>query len=82
MATITLPNGQTIRTFALLPEGFNPLHADDRLLILYGLPRRPTDPRMAARWEAVLKRPIRFIEPSFRVMPYKRRRLPLVLCAT
>jgi Peptidase A4 family len=78
MPQIKLPSGGTIRTFPLPPVGFDPLKADERLLDLYGFPRRPTDPQLAARWESVLSRPIRLVEPRFRAMTHKRRRLPEV----
>jgi hypothetical protein len=76
MSTITLPKGGTIRTFEQPPKGFDPLKADDRLLAVHGFPRRPTDPKPAARWEKILSRPIKLIEPRFREMSHKRRRLP------
>ena len=76
MKTISLPNGGTIRTFPQPPDDFNPVKADERLLAAYGFPRRPNDPKLAARWEAILSRPIKFIEPTFREMTHKRRRLP------
>lgn len=76
MATIKLSNYITVRTFPKPPEGFDPLKSEDRLLARYGFPSRPSDPRLAARWESVMSRGIRFIEPEFRAMPYKRRRLP------
>ena len=79
MSTITLANGGTIRTFPQPPGGFDPLNADERLLTVYGFPRRPADSKMAARWEGILSRPIGWIEPRFREMPYKRRRLPEIL---
>jgi len=70
MSTITLPKGGAIRTFPLPPKGFDPLKAEERLLALYGFPRRPPDPKMAAHWEAIVSRPIGLIEPRFRAMPY------------
>src|SRR5579862_4513517 len=76
MATIKLSNYITVRTFPKAPEGFDPLKSEDRLLARYGFPSRPSDPRLAARWESVMSRGLRFIEPEFRAMPYKRRRLP------
>lgn len=78
MGAINLPGGVTIRTFAQPPEGFDPVHADDRSLLAYGYPSRPQDAAMLERWERVLSRPIRLIQPTFRSMPYKRRRLPKV----
>jgi hypothetical protein len=78
MSTIKLSDTLTVRTFPKAPEGFDPLKSDDRSLALYGFPSRPSDPKMAARWEQVMRRGLRFIEPQFRAMPYKRRRLPEV----
>ena len=54
MSHIKLPNGGTVRTFPLPPPGFDPLKADNRSLALHGFPRRPDDPNLAARWEAIL----------------------------
>jgi hypothetical protein len=77
MREIQLPRGVTIRTFRTPPPGFDPLNADDRELTVFGFPRRPTEnPRLLARWERVLSRPIRAIQPTFRHVDYKRRRLP------
>jgi len=78
MPKIKLSNDISIRTFPQPPADFDPLKSDDRTLALYGFPSRPTDPKLAARWESVLRRGVRFIEPQFRAMPYKRRRLPQV----
>jgi hypothetical protein len=79
MSLLKLPSGGTIRTFSLPPPGFDPLKADDRSLALHGFPRRPPDSRLAARWERILGRQIQIIEPRFRAMPHKRRRLPEVM---
>ena len=76
MRTIELPGGVTIRTFSPPPDGFDPVKADDTALLAYGYPSRPEDPAMLERWERVLSRPIQLIQPAFRSMPYKRRRLP------
>ena len=72
-----LAAGVEVRTFKLPPPGFNPLEAESRELALYGFPARPIeDSRMLERWKAVLGRPIRLIQPTFRPMTHKRRRLP------
>jgi len=77
MKVIELASGVTVRTFQSPPPGFNPLQAEDRELIRYGFPSRPVgDARMLQRWEKVLSRPIRVIQPAFRAVTYKRRRLP------
>ena len=78
VSAIELPGGVTIRTFAPPPDGFNPVKADARALLAHGYPSRPEDPAMLERWERVLSRPIQLIQPVFRSMPYKRRRLPQV----
>ncbi len=76
MSVIELPGGVTVRTFSPAPDGFDPVKADDRALLAHGYPSRPEDPKMLERWERVLSRPIQWIRPTFRSMPYKRRRLP------
>ncbi len=76
MRTIQLAENLTVRTFATPPEGFDPRKADERQLAVYGLPSRPADPKLAARWDSLMSRGIQFIEPQFRAMPYKRRQLP------
>ena len=76
MSAIELPGGVTIRTFSQPPDGFDPVRADDRALLAYGYPGRPENPAMLERWERVLSTPIQLIQPTFRSMPYKRRRLP------
>jgi hypothetical protein len=76
MPTIKLSETVTVRTFPKPPKTFDPLKSDDKLLARYGFPRRPSDPRLAARWDSVMSRGVHLIEPQFRAMPYKRRRLP------
>jgi hypothetical protein len=76
MSATELPGGVKIRTFSSPPDGFNPVKADDRALLAYGFPSRPEQPELLDRWERVVSRPIRRIQPTFRSMPYKRRRLP------
>jgi len=76
MPTIKLTEDLTVRTFPKPPQDFDPLKADEKTLARFGFPSRPADPKLSARWEAVMRRGVRFIEPQFRAMPYKRRRLP------
>ncbi|RDI97314.1 hypothetical protein DVT68_16240 [Dyella solisilvae] len=76
MATIKLSENLQVRTFPKPPKGFDPLKSDEKELARLGLPKRPSDPRLAARWENVMTRGTRFITPQFRAMPYKQRRLP------
>jgi hypothetical protein len=72
-----LASGVTVRTFKLPPSGFNPLEAEDRELVLYGFPARPTeDAQMFQRWKTALSQPIHLVEPWFRPMMHKQRRLP------
>jgi hypothetical protein len=78
MSATKLPGGVTIRTFSSPPDGFDPVTADDRALLAYGYPSRPKDPELLERWERMLSRRVRLIQPTFRAMPYKRRRLPKV----
>jgi hypothetical protein len=76
MPKIKLSEEITVHTFPKPPKDFDPLKADDKALARYGFPSRPSDPKLAARWKEVMSRGVRFIEPQFRAMPYKRRRLP------
>jgi hypothetical protein len=76
METMELPGGVTVRTFTPPPAGFDPLTADDRELLIYGYPSRPTDEALLKRWEHLLSRSPRMIQPTFRAMPHKRRQLP------
>jgi hypothetical protein len=79
MSKIELANGATLRTFPPPPADFKPLEAEERVLAAHGFPVRPTDPELLKRWEAALSRPFHVIEPTFRSMDYKRRRLPTAL---
>lgn len=78
MSASELPGGVTVRTFSPPPDGFDPVKADDKALLAYGYPSRPQDPELLERWERVLSGQVRLIQPTFRSMPYKRRRLPKV----
>jgi len=82
MNTRELPGGVTVHTFSPPPDGFDPVKAEEKELLAYGYPSRPQDPALAERWERVLSRPVRLIQPAFRSMPYKRRVLPKVTAGT
>ena len=57
MTRIELSGGVAVRTFRGPPEGFDPVTADDRELLVYGYPARPPHPGMLARWQRALSRP-------------------------
>ena len=64
------PDG--VRLFKTPPEGFDLRKASDRELAIYGMPRRPdprTHARLAARWESIATRPLRFVAPEFGIDP-------------
>lgn len=70
MTTINLDKGATITTFPLPASDFDPLTASPSDLARFGLPRRPEDPKLLARYRSVftrLKGKIRYIEPAFKV---------------
>lgn len=70
MATINLDKGARITTFAPPPSDFDPLTASLDDLARFGLPRRPDDPQLLARYRSVftrLKGTVRYIEPAFKV---------------
>jgi hypothetical protein len=64
---LTLPSGFVVRPLPL-PEGFDPLTANEQQLVNQGLPRRPKDPALLSDWEALVQSLARctFIEPEFR----------------
>lgn len=60
--------GFRVRGFGPLPEGFDPLTASARQLVVHRLPRRPdarTEPRLAQLWERVIGRTRLWIPPEF-----------------
>ena len=60
------------RVHPLPPEGFDPRAASALELRGYGLPQRPdpaTRPALAAAWDEIFSRPLRFITPEFRPVP-------------
>lgn len=75
MNTRELPGGVTVHTFSPSPDDFDPLKADEKELLAYGYPSRPQDPALAERWEQMLSRPVRMIEPTFDSLPHKTHRL-------
>jgi Peptidase A4 family len=57
-----------IKTRALPPAGFNPRSAPPDELRRYGLPQRPdasTRPQLAALWDKIFSRELKYIVPSF-----------------
>jgi hypothetical protein len=76
MATTDLPGGMSVRTFKPPPDDFDPIKADDRLLLIHGYPRRPDDPDLRERWERVLSRSIHMIEATVLPMPEGRPQVP------
>ena len=70
MAISTAPAG--IRTQTAPPDGFDPRAASALELRRYGLPQRPDPavrPDLAARWDGVFSRPLRYITPEFTPVP-------------
>ncbi len=70
MAISTAPAG--IRTHPAPPGGFDPRAASALELRRYGLPQRPDPavrPDLAARWDAVFSRQLRYITPEFTPVP-------------
>jgi Peptidase A4 family len=63
-----------VRPFTPPPEGFDPLQASPRELLVHGYPGRPDarlHPKLHERWEEVASRPITVVEPRFVVMEHK-----------
>ena len=57
-----------VRLFKKAPEGFDPLQAEDKELLVYGYPARPDKdkhPELHAMWTRMASRPLTFIEPQF-----------------
>ena len=70
MTISTAPAG--IRTHPAPPGGFDPRAASALELRRYGLPQRPDPavrPDLAARWDAVFSRQLRYITPEFTPVP-------------
>ena len=57
-----------VRLFKTPPEGFDPLHAEDRELLVFGYPARPDKdkhPELHETWKRMVSRPLTIIEPQF-----------------
>ena len=57
-----------VRLFKKPPEGFDPLHAEDRELLVFGYPARPDKdkhPELHETWKRMVSRPLTIIEPQF-----------------
>jgi hypothetical protein len=57
-----------VRLFQRPPEGFDPLQAGDRELLVYGYPARPDEdrhPELHETWKRMVSRPLTIIEPQF-----------------
>jgi hypothetical protein len=70
VTTINLDKGARIMTFAPPSSDFDPLTASPDDLARFGLPRRPDDPQLLARYRSVfsrLKGKVRYIEPAFKI---------------
>lgn len=63
-----------VRPFTPAPEGFDPLQASARELLVHGYPGRPDarlHTKLHERWEELASRPITVVEPRFVVMEHK-----------
>ena len=61
-----------MRSFTPPPADFDPLTASDRELLVHGYPTRPDariQPELAARWQEMMSRPLRFVQPEFELLP-------------
>jgi hypothetical protein len=57
-----------VRLFKHPPEGFDPLRADERELLVFGYPARPDKdrhPELHETWKRMVSRPLTIIEPQF-----------------
>jgi hypothetical protein len=64
-----------VRLFTPPPEGFKPLKASDRELLVHGYPARPDKkrhPELHERWAQMVSRPMTIIEPQFALRTDKR----------
>lgn len=60
-----------LRLFKPAPEGFDPIAATDRELLVHGYPARPDakrHPELLDRWTQLMSRPMMFVEPQFATM--------------
>lgn len=75
-----------VRLFTPPPEGFNPLKASARELLVHGYPPPPDalrHPELHEHWKQMMSRPMSVIEPEFAVMRDRRSgsRAPSVIPA-
>jgi hypothetical protein len=66
-----------LRLFRPPPEGFDPLQASDRELLVYGYPARPdaqVHPELHDHWRRMMSRPMAVIQPEFADPPIPVRR--------
>ena len=64
-----------VRLFKPAPEGFDPVEATDRELLVHGYPARPDaklHPELHEHWQAMVSRSLSVIEPQFAVRTDKR----------
>jgi Peptidase A4 family len=74
----------SIKTYPLPPDSFDPRTAQPRELRRYGVPPRPdaaTRPKLASLWDKIFSRKLTYIVPSFqpieKVLPHIKPRGPL-----
>jgi hypothetical protein len=63
-----LSSGFLISTYKEPPDGFLPVKATTRELLLYGFPRKPDpkkEPQLRAIWDKAFSKPRRMIVPQF-----------------
>jgi len=76
MKRITLEGGMNVVIFDLPPEGFDPLAASAADLEKYGFPAISSNPHYRESYKKLfsqLKRKLKFVEPTFRVVPAKTK---------
>jgi peptidase A4-like protein len=71
MARMKLAGGVVVRTFPKTTRTLNPVEAEDRELIRRGFPPRPRQEDLLRRWVQEMGRPLRVIQPEFRLADYK-----------
>lgn len=79
MTSIEMAGGLTVRTFHSPPDGFDPVSAGGRELLVYGYPARPAHAVVLERWQRVLSRPVQMIQPAFALREGRPTRLPELL---
>jgi hypothetical protein len=64
-----------VRLFKPPPEGFDPIEATDRQLLVHGYPARPDEklhPELHEHWKQMVSRELTVVEPQFAVRTDKR----------